>query len=65
MNKKKTYEEAMSQLEKTVNEIESGELPVSDLVERVKEARRLIDYCDSCLKSVENDVKKLLDDEQE
>ena len=43
--KKETYTEAMKRLEAIVSQIESNELDIDELANRLKEAQRLIKYC--------------------
>lgn len=65
MHNNLTYEAAMTRLEEIVTEMEDGKVPVDRLIEQAKEARSLIDFCEKSLKSVENGLQKVLDDEQE
>ncbi|MEQ8925119.1 MULTISPECIES: exodeoxyribonuclease VII small subunit [Fulvivirga] len=62
MKKIKTYTEALTKLEKTVAEIESGELTVDELTDKVKEATELVNICRKKLRSVEEDINKSLDE---
>ncbi len=64
MENKLTYEQAMSQLEKIVSQIESGNIDIDSLSEKLKEARNLISYCKDALKHVEKDVTKVLSEEE-
>lgn len=54
------YEEKIEKLEKIVSDIESGELSVDLLSEKVKEATSLIEDCRSILLNVQKDVNKIL-----
>lgn len=56
---KMTYDEAASRLNELVEEIESGNLSMSDLSVKVKEAMELIRYCKNQLKTVQEEVEKL------
>ena len=63
MQKKMTYEQAMERLEQLVQEIEQGALGVDHLIDRVKEAQTLIEFCRKKLVQVEKDIKEILPDE--
>ena len=60
MNDIKNYEEAFSELQKIVSEIEQGEISVDELSEKVKRAALLIKFCKTKLKSTEEDVNSIL-----
>lgn len=60
MKKSKSYSEAIKQLEKTVQEIESGELTVDQLTDKVKEASLLVQQCRKQLRSIEDEINETL-----
>lgn len=60
--KEETYNEAIEKLRRLVSEIESGELDVDLLSEKVKEATRLIKLCKEKLFKVDEEVKKVLEE---
>ena len=60
MEKQETYNEAVEKLRAIVEEIESGELDVDVLSEKVKEATRLIKLCKEKLFKTDEEVKKIL-----
>ena len=62
MEKKETYNEAIEKLRVIVEDIESGELDVDVLSEKVKEATRLIKLCKEKLFKADEEVKKILDE---
>jgi len=62
MEKKETYNEAVEKLRAIVEEIESGELDVDVLSEKVKEATRLIKLCKEKLFKADEEVKKILEE---
>ena len=62
MEKKETYNEALEKLRVIVEDIESGELDVDVLSEKVKEATRLIKLCKEKLFKADEEVKKILDE---
>lgn len=64
MAKKKelTYKEASEELERIVSEIESGEIDLDVLAEKVKRASYLINACREKLRSTEKKVEEVLTD---
>ena len=60
--KKETYTEAMKCLEAIVAQIESNELDIDELADRLKEAQRLIKYCREKLYKADTEIKKMLDE---
>ena len=59
-NKQMAYSQALTELEKIVSEIESGEIDVDALSEKVKRATFLIGLCRDRLRNTEEEVKKVL-----
>ncbi|MCD7931567.1 MAG: exodeoxyribonuclease VII small subunit [Tannerellaceae bacterium] len=59
---KESYQEAIEMLRQIVVDIESGQLEVDILSEKVKEATRLIKLCKEKLFKVDEEVKKVLDE---
>jgi exodeoxyribonuclease VII small subunit len=57
-----SYEKAVSELEDIVNKIESEEISVDELSEKVKRASELIRICKAKLFSTEKEVNKILDE---
>ena len=57
---KLTYKKAVSELEAIVNEIENEDVDVDNLLEKVKRASFLINYCKEKLRDTEAEVKKVL-----
>ncbi len=61
MSKEKlTYEEAITELEQIVRDIEYGEISVDDLSEKIKRSAVLIKFCKQKLKSTEENVEEIL-----
>ncbi len=58
---KQTYEAAYDELQEIIADIESGEISVDLLSEKVKRAAALIAFCKEKLTSTETDVQKILD----
>ncbi len=59
---KLTYEKAIAELEEIVNKIESEEISVDELSEKVKRASELIKICKAKLFSTEEEVNKILNE---
>jgi exodeoxyribonuclease VII small subunit len=61
MSKNKlTYTSAITKLEEIVKEIESGEIDVDLLTERVKKASELIRFCKDRLRGTQKEVEETL-----
>ncbi len=57
MPKELTYNKAFTELEKLVEQIEDDTIQLDTLAAKVKEANELILYCETKLRSIEEDVK--------
>jgi len=57
------YEEALAELEQLVARIESGALPLEDLLNQYRRGAQLLNFCRSRLAQVEDQVKVLEDGE--
>jgi len=55
-----TYSQALSELEKIVSEIESEEVDIDILAEKIKRASFLITFCKEKLRTADDEVKKVL-----
>ena len=60
MEKEKKFEEKMKDLETIVNELESGELDLDSSIEKYTQAMKLVKECDEKLKTVEEQVNKIV-----
>ena len=58
--KETSYDKAITELEEIVNQIESEEISVDELSEKVKRASQLIRICKLKLKGTEEEVNKVL-----
>ena len=63
--KEKSYSQAMERLETIVRQVDSNELELDELVENIKEANEIIDFCSEKLKKADTEIEKLLADKQE
>ena len=57
------YAEAVSEIESILQQLESGELDVDELAEKVKRVSFLIRMCKSKLQTTEESVNKILEDD--
>jgi exodeoxyribonuclease VII small subunit len=55
-----TYQEAFTELQQIVNDMENGEISVDELSVKVKRAAVLIQFCKQKLNSTEEDVNTIL-----
>lgn len=60
MSKTPSYTEAFEELQLITREIESGDISVDQLAEKVKRASELIRLCRAKLSSTEEEVNKVL-----
>lgn len=54
------FEEKLKELENIVNELESGEIDLDSSIEKYTKAMTLVKECDEKLKSVEEQVNKIV-----
>lgn len=59
-NKELTYSQALKELEKIVKEIESDEVDIDILAEKIKRASQILTFCKGKLRTAEDEVKKVL-----
>lgn len=59
-----TYEQAMLRLEDIVRQVERGETSIDSLTVLLKEAKQLIAYCKDKLYATEEEIKKVLADDE-
>ncbi len=59
-NKELTYSQALKELEKIVKEIESEEVDIDILAEKIKRASQILTFCRGKLRTAEDEVKKVL-----
>lgn len=60
VEKEKKFEENIQELETIINELESGEVDLDTSIEKYTKAMKLVSLCDNKLKSVEEQVNKIL-----
>ena len=58
--KKETYSQAMTRLEKIVQQVDNDELEIDELSEKIKEANEIITFCTEKLTKADKEIEKLL-----
>lgn len=61
MSKDPTYNEAITEIEEILQKIESGELDVDELTDKVKRVAYLLEACKKKLKTTESEIQKVID----
>ena len=61
MGKEITYKAAIAEIEEILEKIESGELDVDGLTEKVKRVADLLEICKKKLKTTEDEIQKVID----
>lgn len=59
-----SFEEAIGQLEKIVNQLESGDVPLEQAIELFQEGMKLSGLCTQKLDSVEKKIEMIIETEQ-
>jgi len=62
---KMTYEKALVKLEKIIEQLEQGSMPLEKSLELFEEANSLAAYCKQCLDSAEQKIVRLTNDGSE
>jgi len=60
-----SYKEAIEEIEKILQQVESGEMDVDQLTDKVKRVSVLLEICNKKLKTTEKEVEKIIKDMQE
>ncbi len=60
MSKEVKFEEQVKELEKLINELESGETDLDESIEKYSKAMKLVKECDKKLKNIEEQVNKIV-----
>ena len=60
--KEKTFEQSIKELEKIVNELESGELDLDKSMTKYTEAMKLIEFCETKLNNATETINKLVNE---
>jgi exodeoxyribonuclease VII small subunit len=59
-----TYNKAYNDLSKLVDQIEDDKIQLDTLADKVKQAKELIDFCETKLRTIDKDVKVALTDKK-
>ena len=62
--KEETYSQALARLQKIVAQIDSGELEIDQLADKIKEANAIIEFCNDKLTKADEEIKKLSEEKQ-
>jgi exodeoxyribonuclease VII small subunit len=65
MDKKKTFEENMKELETIISSLENGEYGLAESIEAYTKAMKLVHECDKSLKNVEERISKIVKETEE
>lgn len=63
MEKKMKFEDKMAKLEELVSELEKEDIKIDDSIEKYKEAIGLVNECNQQLKSIEEQVAKIVNED--
>ena len=63
-DKEKSFEESLLELETIVKNLENGNVPLDDAIEKFNDAMKLANACDKKLKSAEELVSKILNNNE-
>ena len=54
------FEESLAELERIVNRLETGEVPLDDAIDEFNKAMKLVKICDEKLNSAEEAIAKIV-----
>ena len=60
-----SFEEKLDELEKIVNKLETGQVPLDDAIEEFKKAMDLVNECDEKLNNAQEAIAKIVTDNKE
>lgn len=55
------YENAVTELEQIVAQLESGDMDLDAITTKLKRARALVKFCNESLTKADNEIQKILD----
>lgn len=62
---KKKFEDKLNELDTIINELENGEIDLDDAINKYTKAMKLIKECDTELKNIEEQVNKIVSENNE
>lgn len=63
MKEEKTFEESLLKLEEIIRKLESGNVPLDDMVNEYTEAMKLVKFCSEKLNNATKTVNKILNED--
>ena len=60
-----SFEEKLDELEKIVNKLETGQVPLDDAIDEFKKAMDLVKECDEKLNDAQEAIAKIVNDNKE
>ena len=57
-----SFEESLEQLEKIVNKLEKGDVPLDDAIDEFNNAMQLVKICNEKLNNAEESIAKIVED---
>lgn len=63
MEKDKTFDEAMKELETIVQQLEQGDVPLEEALDQFQEGIKLSRYCKAIVEDAEKTVTKMVNEE--
>ncbi|AMK14961.1 exodeoxyribonuclease VII small subunit [Methanobrevibacter olleyae] len=60
-----SFEESLEELERIVNRLETGEVPLDDAIDEFNKAMKLVKECDEKLNSAEEAIAKIVNENKE
>lgn len=60
MSKENKFEDNIKELEQIINELENGNTDLEESIEKYTKAMKLVNLCDKKLKSIEEQVSKIV-----
>ena len=60
-----SFEEKLAELERIVNNLETGQVPLDDAIEEFKKAMDLVKECDEKLNGAQEAIAKIVNDNKE
>ena len=62
--KKETYSQAIERLEKIVRQIDSNDMEIDELFEKLNEANEILSFCTGKLTKADQEIEKLLQEKR-
>ena len=59
MKEKLTFEQTYAKLKEIIKDIQEWNVPLEQLIDKIKEAKELISYCESIIKKVEEEIEEI------